>query len=73
MDEAIEEDSWSQELDGMSRRMVERDRRTTEIESRAADLLSMCRFIRKLHTTQDNYDCYEADKTALNSDDSSEK
>ena len=67
MDEAIEEDSWSQELDGMSRRMVERDRRTAEIESRAAELLKVRRFIRKLRTTQDS------NKPALDLEDSSEK
>ena len=67
MDEAIEEDSWSQELDGMSRRMVERDRKTAEIESRAAELLRVRRFIRKLRTTQDS------NKPALDSEDSSEK
>ena len=67
MEEAVEQDSWSQELDGMSRRMVERDRRTTEIESRAAELLKVRRFIRKLRTTQDSY------KAALDSEDSSEK
>ena len=67
IDEAVEEDSWSQELDGMSRQMVERDCSTTEIESRAAELLSVRRFIRKLRTTQDSY------KAALDSEDSSEK
>ena len=51
MDEAFEEDSWSQELDGMSRQMVERDRRVADIESRAVDLAHMRRFIHKLHTT----------------------
>ena len=67
IDEAVEDDSWSQELDGMSRQMVERDRRTTEIESRAAELLSVRRFIHKLRTTQDSY------KAALDSEGSSEK
>ena len=72
IDEAVKDDSWSQELDGMSRQMVERDRRTTEIESRAADLAHMRRFIRKLRTAKDNYDWHEVDKTALDLDDSSE-